>query len=247
MHIDRKQLHLIQSWKNRADEAARVRDYYGAFISMWIALNAFCYARYVDEAVKLRADLGKVPAAFEGIQNGLVTGELETANGSIKIKLKLPAALSITLKRKYTEDLIFRAFEKAYTPVHKAKLEVETEYRRANENLRDVLANTFRYRFKTEPFIINMARVGEFRDQPSSAVAAAKGIITLFKDDKFASLLRVLYQVRCNVFHGEKTPGGFNDDEIVAAAYPLLKNVVSEVMINKLFRFLADEIAEARE
>jgi hypothetical protein len=42
-------------------------------------------------------------------------------------------------------------------------------------------------------------------------------------------LKNVLYQVRCNVFHGEKVPGDVNDDRIVRAAYPVLLRIMQQL------------------
>lgn len=40
----------------------------------------------------------------------------------------------------------------------------------------------------------------------------------------------MLYQIRCNIFHGEKTPGDFNDDRIVKNALPLLRHIVDYLL-----------------
>ena len=40
----------------------------------------------------------------------------------------------------------------------------------------------------------------------------------------------VLYQVRCNIFHGEKVPGEPNDDRIASAALPLLSRFVEALV-----------------
>jgi hypothetical protein len=42
-------------------------------------------------------------------------------------------------------------------------------------------------------------------------------------------LKSVLYQIRCNVFHGEKAPGDVNDDRIVRAAHPVLDFIVRQL------------------
>lgn len=36
----------------------------------------------------------------------------------------------------------------------------------------------------------------------------------------------MLHQIRCNVFHGEKIPGELNDDRIVNAATPVLRELL---------------------
>ncbi len=39
-----------------------------------------------------------------------------------------------------------------------------------------------------------------------------------------------MYQIRCNIFHGEKTPGDLNDDRIVKSSLPLLRYLVNKLV-----------------
>jgi hypothetical protein len=43
-------------------------------------------------------------------------------------------------------------------------------------------------------------------------------------------LKNALYQVRCNIFHGEKVPGNVNDDRITRTALPVLRRFVAHLM-----------------
>ena len=60
-----------------------------------------------------------------------------------------------------------------------------------------------------------------------SIIAKSTNLLCSFHDIKRLSLLKsVLYQVRCNIFHGEKVPGDLNDDRIVKAAVPVLQKLL---------------------
>lgn len=51
----------------------------------------------------------------------------------------------------------------------------------------------------------------------------SRNIIVLFDNIyKLRILKDVLFQIRCNIFHGEKTPSDVHDDRIVATSYPVL-------------------------
>lgn len=57
----------------------------------------------------------------------------------------------------------------------------------------------------------------------------ARNIICLLKDSNdFNQDQRALYQIRCNTFHGEKTPYGPNDTDakVVKAAYFVLDSIL---------------------
>jgi len=55
-------------------------------------------------------------------------------------------------------------------------------------------------------------------------------VVAVKAPDDLGDLVEVLYQVRCNVFHGEKVPGDANDDRIVKAARPLLVELLRHVL-----------------
>ena len=52
-------------------------------------------------------------------------------------------------------------------------------------------------------------------------------ILVLCEDNNLDTIKNVLYQIRCNIFHGEKIPGDVNDDTIVKSANPVLKYILN--------------------
>jgi hypothetical protein len=77
-----------------------------------------------------------------------------------------------------------------------------------------------------------MAKIKYYDDSFSVNNLASKNIIILCEENNLKTIKNVLYQIRCNIFHGEKTPGDINDDTIVKSANPLLKYIV-EYLIEK--------------
>jgi hypothetical protein len=46
---------------------------------------------------------------------------------------------------------------------------------------------------------------------------------------RIATLMRIIYQVRCNLLHGSKDPAVLRDQELVSACTPMLKIVVAHL------------------
>ena len=80
-------------------------------------------------------------------------------------------------------------------------------------------------------YVINMLKADrhspmrEFREMISDHT-----IIPFENTTKLGQLKDVLYQIRCNIFHGEKVPGDLNDDRIVAAAVPVLSQLLDALV-----------------
>ena len=78
-----------------------------------------------------------------------------------------------------------------------------------------------------------MARSNDYNDYYSSMdidQLDQRNIIKLCETNELLTIKNVLYQIRCNIFHGEKTPGDINDDRIVRSALPLLRLIVNYLM-----------------
>ena len=72
-------------------------------------------------------------------------------------------------------------------------------------------------------YVIDMSKVGQYNREISYKELKNRNIIVPFEDTtKLKQLIDVLYQIRCNLFHGEKQPGVINDDRIVSSANPVL-------------------------
>ena len=82
-----------------------------------------------------------------------------------------------------------------------------------------------------------MARIEKFKDLEEAAENTGKdidinklsnqNILVLCEDNNLDTIKNVLYQIRCNIFHGEKIPGDRNDDRIVKSANPVLKYILN--------------------
>jgi hypothetical protein len=64
-----------------------------------------------------------------------------------------------------------------------------------------------------------MARMKDYSIKKDVKEMAKQRIIILSEKNHLAIIKDVLYQIRCNIFHGEKTPGDLNDDRIVKSIW----------------------------
>jgi hypothetical protein len=217
MEIDERQEYLIRGWVAQAQEA---QNPYFRFVSLWIAFNALCYALYHDSANRQRADLktfrrGSPEDGYLEAKVHLEDDKVEIAEPALEMKLRI--------SEKYTEDFIFAQFARETQERYTAELEADHEFSAAVDRLRDAMK-------KPNGFYVlnlshkNCAEVATWTDQQ---VRQSNNLLRSFHDKRKLSLLKdALYQVRCNVFHGEKVPGYANDDQLVEAASPVLRKVV---------------------
>ena len=76
-----------------------------------------------------------------------------------------------------------------------------------------------------------MLRAADFNpERPLNELIDRNVIVAVKESGELNQIIDVLYQVRCNVFHGEKVPGEVNDDRIVCAARPLVVALVQRAM-----------------
>jgi hypothetical protein len=216
---DLKQQRLIQSWIDFADR--QNVDAYSQFIALWIAFNAACYGRYFKAANCRRANLSKgkglekVPSEPTPIH-----GTIVRENDRFKLKVSEPGRIVITITDRYTEDTIFNEFAREFKEEYRLALGDE-KFRLALDQLRDSLRKNDRF------YVINMARAAEHDLSQDFNDMKAKNVIVPFDSSKLRQVKMVLYQIRCNIFHGEKVPGELNDDRIVKCAIPVLRRLLN--------------------
>lgn len=211
-----KQKHLINAWLQLESG-----DEYGRYMSTWIAFNALCYALFADEASRRRPDLIDDRGLNEITGEVRAEGRIEVrVDGRVSIRLEIPGRIRIDIRERYTEDRIFSAFASKFQPDYERWLllpEFSTELANFLEAIR---------RPRGE-YVINMLRVDEHSSDRDPAEMAAKNIVVAISDRaNLRELIAVLYQVRNNMFHGEKVPGDINDDRVVRAARPVLEGLV---------------------
>jgi hypothetical protein len=62
-------------------------------------------------------------------------------------------------------------------------------------------------------YVINMLKADKYDAGATIKELNQNGVIAAVSDpESLAEIVGVLYQIRCNVFHGEKAPGNVNDD-----------------------------------
>lgn len=223
-YFDEKQKTLINAWISQATESS---NEYLKFMSNWIALNAICYHLFFEQAVMDRAELdrgkSKLPKIKESVKQNT---EIKAQSTSITLKkerieidIKTPERLNFSIKEKYTEDLIYEQFVKSYSN----KIIVGKEI---FQNLKESLKKDDRF------YVINMARILAFDQSEDINVQSKRNILVLCEKNDLKTIKNVLYQIRCNIFHGEKIPGDINDDRIVKSANPIL-DLITRYLVNE--------------
>ena len=228
VYFDTKQTELILAWHNLA---LNTENNYVSYMAEWIAFNAICYNLYHEEANIERADIDRKKSKLSlikkhvknhneiNIQNAKLSTRLEKWN----IDLYLPERLFISVSNNYREDVIFKCFVDDFTNWYNDN---QSSY---FEVLKDSLMKGER------SYIINMAKKWEYKSNLSINELVGNGTIILCETNNLKTIKSILYQVRCNIFHGEKTPGEINDDRIVKAALPVLTYLVEHLMsVNRI-------------
>lgn len=223
-YFDDKQKTLINAW---ISQAAETSNEYLKFMSNWIAFNAICYNLFFEQAVKDRVEINSKKSKLLRIKESFKQKAEIQAHGTsitlkkekIEININEPERLNLSIKEKYTEDLIYVQFVKSYSD----KIIVDDEL---FQSLKESLNKESRF------YVINMARIKAYNQFEDINVQSKGNILVLCEKNDLKTIKNVLYQIRCNIFHGEKIPGDINDDRIVKSANPIL---------NQITKYLIDE------
>jgi len=187
-------------------------------MSLWIAFNAYCVGKYSTRAKRLLAQLNK-DRGFRELSDTAVKiteGIISESNGRYVIDIKQPGQIHIVVKERFIEAAVFDAFAQDFTTRYTEIIKQE-DFAEAVSFLRENLRKEEHF------YVIDMSRSREYDPKLSYKELEQRGIIVPFEDiSNLVQVKNVLYQVRCNLFHGEKLPGILNDDKIVQAAYPVL-------------------------
>ena len=214
--MDYRQKEIFHTWFMQGVKNAS-KPYFG-FISLWIAFNAYCVAKYSSRAKRLLAQLSKDKGFKEISGNTLeiTEGIISENDGMYYIDIKQPGQIRIVIKERFVESTVFDTFVKEFRSHYKEMLQ-EEDFVEAVNALQETLRKEDKF------YVIDMSRHQDYNSSRSYKELVARNIIVPFEDiNDLAQLKNVLYQVRCNLFHGEKLPGILNDDRIVQAAYPVL-------------------------
>lgn len=219
IELDHKQSRIIQAWMNYG-----AQDDYGRFISLWVAFNALCYAKYSSQACRPRADyIPKRGAAMPRIGQQPLQGTMSVEPDRINLVLSEPLKATIKIRERYTEDLIYQQFADEYAGAYSEWLHAP-EFGSAVALLREALSKGSR------TYVVNMAKAAQYDPEGDyQSMKRANVIVPWERVEDLDELKGVLYQVRCNVFHGEKAPGVLNDDRIVKSATPVLRFICQQL------------------
>ena len=135
--------------------------------------------------------------------------------------LDSPPRLFISVSTNYTEDIIFNQFVEDFEEWYRENLD---DSKQLFEDLKASLQKD--YKRNSRHYVVNMAKSNDYRESNDVDGMDKKNIIVLCENNELKTIRKVLYQIRCNIFHGEKTPGNVNDDRIVKSALPLLSYIV---------------------
>ena len=232
-YFDDKQKKLIRSWH---DLAKRSENPYMAFMSEWIALNAICYNLYYEKAVIDRANIDRSRSKLDRIRERLINNSkvvaenaiLNRSSDKLNLDLSFPERLFISVSdNNYTEDIIFNEYVKDNQEWY--NINPSDSFNSLKESLLKREFNRY--------YVINMAKNKQYKNMTQTHdfsklvdEMARKNIIVLCENNDLKTIKNVLYQIRCNIFHGEKTPGYINDDRIVKSALPLLRYIVEDLI-----------------
>ena len=219
--FESKQEEIIKSWHNIStnEETSYVK-----FFANWISFNAICYALFHKEAVREKIDfdnnrnLPNLKSRLESQDSiSLEKGEISQPNKNIKVKLEFPEALNLTINERFIEFHIFEEFKKAF----KDKINFEAD----NPDFIELKKSLKKKNDRS--YVIDMSRIDQYNIENDIDKMSANRIIKFCEDSHLPTIIDVLYQIRCNIFHGGKEPGDHHDDWIVKAANPILDQIVS--------------------
>ena len=233
-YFDEKQIKLITSWHELSEKS---EDYYMSFISEWIAFNAICYNLYYDKAVLERANIdrkkskkflnAKSDNEFNNVDISAKISVKEISDNDWTLQIDFPERLFLSISKKYTEDIIYQLFAEEYENWYtENKKEIQPLYNELKESLKkDDFSQSGNLRY----YVINMQKKKSLYKEDIDRLAS-KNIIILCEQNDLKTVIKVLYQIRNNIFHGEKIPGETNDDRIVKSALPMLRFLISELI-----------------
>ena len=236
MYFQPRQSKVILTWYKIGIENQE-KDYYMSFISYWISFNAICYNLYHKECISERANIDRKKSKLKDLRKKLrnisdfkpdeTTLKL-SENDKLTVDIQSSSRLFFSIDRRYTEDLIYDKFVKDYVEWYDLE-DTTLEFNSIKTSLEKHNFNNNQSRF----YIKNMARIDDFIRMEKRVTLEElnnKNIIILCEDNSLNIIKRVLYQIRCNIFHGEKVPGDLNDDSIAKGALPMLKLLIEKLI-----------------
>ena len=122
MYFEPKQSRVILTWYKLGRDNEN-KDYYMSFISYWISFNAICYNLYHKDCISERANIDRNKSKLKDLRRKLRTiDNLKpdtttlklNKNDKLTVDIQSSSRLFFSIDRRYTEDLIYDKFVKAY-------------------------------------------------------------------------------------------------------------------------------------
>jgi hypothetical protein len=227
--MDYRQKEIIKTWFEQGEKAG-FESYFG-FISYWISFNAYCVAKYSKQAQRRLAQINK-DRGFKELSEGevdIIEGSISETNGRYSIDIQKPGRIHIVIKEKFIESAVFDTFANKFQNNYEKMLE-EGDFTEAVNELHKALKKDDGY-----SYVINMSKAGQYDPKISYSKLKEGNIIVPFENiEKLKQLIDVLYQIRCNLFHGEKQPGVINDDRIISSANPVLGAMLVGILLKEV-------------
>ena len=225
----KKQYDIIKSWHNLA---FREKSPYVKFFSNWISFNTACYALFYKNAIRERVDfddIRKLPNIKSRLEIersiNLEEGHISSTEKNLKLKLKFPEKINLTIKERFSENYIYDEFSN--------KFESEFVFDDLDPDLISLKNSLTKSNGRI--YVIDMSRFDtQYNEGNDIDKMSSNGVISLLEDNSLSTIVKVLYQIRCNIFHGGKEPGDSDDDLIVKAANPILNRLVKFFIPNDI-------------
>ena len=225
----KKQYDIIKSWHNLS---IREQYPYVKFFSNWISFNTACYALFYKDAIRERVDfddIRKLPNIKSRLEIersiNLEEGHISSTEKNLKLKLKFPEKINLTIKERFSENYIYDEFsnkfgsEFTFDDLDPDLISLKNSLTKSNGRI----------------YVIDMSRFDtQYNEGNDIDKMSSNGVISLLEDNSLSTIVKVLYQIRCNIFHGGKEPGDSDDDLIVKAANPILNRLVKFFIPNDI-------------
>lgn len=253
LDLDREQQDTLRWLPERAKEQAAKGNFLEAFLLQWIAFNALCDAAYRDEAWRLVAKL-KNGRNLQILKDGSrISGKFVRRQDGCELIIESPAEVSISLEEKNIESMLYSAFARDFErSIQRMPVNIQEEYDERKSNLmvtytscqsalnvQDEKEWDAREKRKAKPVIIDYAELRRHRKKWKNATYAqlrgAGVFIELSTDADIPQVVRAIYKLRCNLFHGSRLPAGYNSfTSLVPLAYDMvhfMQNCAMEHMV----------------
>lgn len=256
LDLDREQQDTLRWLPERAKEQAAKGNFLEAFLLQWIAFNALCDAAYRDEAWRLVAKL-KNGRNLQILKDGSrISGKFVRRQDGCELIIESPAEVSISLEEKNIESMLYSAFARDFErsirrmpeKLQEKYSELRTWLLNAHTGCQSALSllyekecdardsHTLR---RTAPVIIDYAELRRHRKKWKNAtydqLRGAGVFIELSADADIPQVVRAIYKLRCNLFHGSRLPAGYNSfTSLVPLAYDMvhfMQNCAMEHMV----------------